>query len=384
MPRPIEKVLIVDDARLSSSLKQSLSGHFNVVIAEDADQALQCLSNRKDIGAMIAYVGLQEKNGAELLAGIGQQSPDIRRIILAEAPDVRNATDAGTHCGAFRCFHKSCDPEEMALAINEALEEYRFLTQSADDRAALEIQAQAGDRARQAFLSMISHELLTPLNHVIGFSSILETKLEGANEEALEYLEHIKDGGETLLKLMKRVLEIVRLTSEDAADDRMQVNVGELISRELDVRRKDADAMNITLSFQTPPEPVIAYVNDHKLRFVLRELIENAIKFNRRDGQVSVAVTNKIDRLTIRVADTGRGMSREVVNAALGRFTLSEDIEHRSTDDVGLGVTFAVFFARAYGGNFAIESEKGVGTAIILTLPCRKPEEVVLPRVLGA
>src|SRR5690606_6554582 len=153
-------------------------------------------------------------------------------------------------------------------------------------------------------------------NHVLGFSSMLELKMEENKEEALEYLGHIKSSGETLLKLLKRVLEIVRLTSGESAREHAMIDVDAILAEEVSAARPDAAECGVTLSYQRSPLPIHAYCNEHELRFALQELIDNAIKFNSPGGLVSVAARRENNRLMIRVSDTGKGMTKEIASAA--------------------------------------------------------------------
>jgi signal transduction histidine kinase len=378
MKRSGGKVLVIDrDARSSSFLCDQLSGQFEILNAQGPEQALQRIAGTDHIGAVVlADVERHADGGKALLNEISSRWPQIRLIVLSgdpasPAPDDRR--------GVFLVLPKPPGNARLKQAIAEALHEYLFLTDASAENKALAIEVQVEDEARRAFLATMSHELLTPLNHVLGFSSMLEMKMEENKEEALEYLGHIKSSGETLLKLLKRVLEIVRLTSGESAREQANIDVAAILAEEVAAAQPEADRCGVTLSYQRPPVPIHACINEHELRFALQELINNAIKFNSPGGLVSIAARRENSRLMIRVSDTGKGMTREVASAALGLFTPENSVDRGGRVPIGLGVTFAVFFARAYGGNFAIESEKDVGTAIILTLPCGELGQTSMP-----
>ena len=372
MPRPDEKVLLVDDEpRVLAGLRRRLSDRFHILTAESADEAIRSLESGENIGAIVADMRMPERDGLDMLVEVTEKWPNIRRLMLTGNTDQETAVAAVNRGGVFRFFRKPCDADQLAAALTEALDEFRFLTTSTSERRSLEIKAEAGERARKNFLSMMSHELLTPLNHVLGFSSMLEMKLQNTEEqEALQYLGHIKDSGETLLKMVQRVLEIARLTSDDPPHERQLIDVGSLITDELNKIRLKADTQHISMGFQAPAEPVLTFANQYELRIALSELLDNAVKFNRPGGHVSVAATNKNDQLTIRIADTGIGMTEDAIERALGLFSQGEDCENRRFEGIGLGLTFAAVFARAYDGRLAIESEKDTGTAVILTIAC--------------
>ncbi len=370
MNRPNEKILLVDDEpRLLAGLRRRLSDRFHVLSAESAAEAICMLESGEPIGAIVADMRMPERDGIDLLVEVERRWPNIRRLMLTGNADQETAIAAVNQGRVFRFFRKPCDADELAAALNEALEEYRFVMRSAKERHALEARAASGERARRSFLSMMSHELLTPLNHVLGFTSVLEMKLRQKDEsDALEYLNHIRDSGESLLRMVHRVLEVARLMSEDLRRDRQIVDVGAVISEALDKIRPNADAQKITISFQSPPSPVLAEVSDYDLRFVLAELLDNAVKFNKKGGHISVAISAADDQLAIRIADTGIGISEGSIERSTNLFTQGDDADNRRFDGVGLGLSFGVLFARANDGDLAVEGREGNGTAVMLTI----------------
>jgi signal transduction histidine kinase len=372
MLRPNEKVLLVDDEpRILAGLRRRLSDRFHILTAESAFDAIKILESEGNIGAVVADMRMPERSGLELLVDMATHWPHIRRIMLTGNTDQETAIAAVNQGRVFRFFRKPCDADQLAAALDQALDEFRFITASSSERQTLEIKAKAGDKARKNFLSMMSHELLTPLNHVLGFSSMLEMKLQNTDEqEALQYLTYIKDSGESLLKIVQRVLEIVRLTSDHPRQDRQLIDVNPLIAEELNKIRAKADARRISLSFQAPSKSTFINTSQYELRIALGELLDNAVKFNQPGGQVSLAVSYARGKLTIRVADTGIGMTEDAIERALGLFSQAEDCDNRRYGGIGLGLTFVAFFAQAYNGRLAIESKKGSGTAIILTIAC--------------
>jgi signal transduction histidine kinase len=379
MPRPDEKVLLVDDEpRLLSGLRRQLCDRFDILTAESAAEAIRVLESGEKIGAVLSDMRMPERDGIDLLEEVGERWPDIRRLMLTGNNDLETAIEAVNRGRVFRFMRKPCDTDQLAAALKEAIEEYRFVTGAHAEREALELRARAGSRSRKAFLSTISHELLTPLNHIIGYSSMIELKLRENTEcDVLEYVSHIKDSGVGLLRLVQRVLEIVRFTSGDPGREKEMVEITGLIEEELNEIRVEAAARNICVNFQKPPEPVFAHTNAYELRFALHEILDNAVKFNEPCGQVSVAVGSEGNELTIRIADTGIGMTEETVRRALGIFSQGEQSMTRKYGGVGLGLSYAAFYARANKGRLVIESEKDKGTAIMLTMPCAKgPSQV--------
>ncbi|MEJ2125178.1 MAG: response regulator, partial [Alphaproteobacteria bacterium] len=206
MPKLEEKVLLVDnEPRILAGLRRRLSSHFNLLTAESCAETMKLLEEHNDIAAVVADIRMPDMDGIELLREMRLHWPDVRRIVLTGNTDQSTAVAAANQGKVYRFFTKPCDTDQLAAALHDALEEYRLTTHDKAARQTLEVQAEAGERARKAFLSNMSHELLTPLNHVIGFSEVLEQRWRDKGEtETLEYLDHIRESGHALMRFVHR------------------------------------------------------------------------------------------------------------------------------------------------------------------------------------
>jgi signal transduction histidine kinase len=370
MPRVEEKVLLVDDEpRVLAGLQRRLSERFNILTAESGQEALDILARESGVAAAVADMRMPGMTGIELLQEMTRRWPEIRRLMLTGNTDQATAIAAANEGKVFRFFTKPCDTDHLAAALDDALEEYRTATQEQKDRQMLEVKAEAGEKARRAFLSTMSHELLTPLNHVLGFAAVLDQRLRerGENEE-LEYLDHIREGGETLLRMVRRVLEIARMSSDTEQRKRELLEVTAIIGDEIAKTRPEAVRRGISLSFHAGPQPLHIEASDYEFRLALAELLDNAIKFNKAGGHTGVALGSTADSVIIRITDTGAGIAGEDARRALSAFTGGESIDTTPSGGIGLGLTLAALFATAQGGKLGIEARPSGGTAVTLSL----------------
>jgi signal transduction histidine kinase len=365
-----EKVLFVDDEpRVLSALRRRLFGRFAMLTASRPGEALHILETTSGIAVVVADMRMPEMSGIELLTRVRERWPDIRRIMLTGNTDQETAIAAVNNGKVFRFFCKPVDADLLADALESAIEEYRFATDSKAELRDLQVLAASAERTRKSFLAMMNHELRTPLNHILGFSALLEQRCKQKGEtEALEYLAYIRESGLSLLHTLNRILEIVRLTAGDSMTDLAIIDLTQLIREEVRRFRPLAATRGVTIGFDAPAETLCVEASEHDLAQAIAELLDNAIKFNRPEGHVSVAVHWTHQELAIRVADTGIGMAEADVNRVLNAFSQRDDGLNRRFEGIGVGLTLAALTAQAYGGSVGIESRKDHGTVALMRL----------------
>jgi two-component system phosphate regulon sensor histidine kinase PhoR len=178
--------------------------------------------------------------------------------------------------------------------------------------------------------------------------------------------------------MVHRVLEIARITSSDLQRERHMFDVKAIIMEHVERIRAKAFARGVTVSFQAAPQPLIVNSSEHEIQLALTELLDNALKFNRDYGHIAVAAGCANGEVTIRIADTGTGMEKSTAENALGVFFADDKEPLHSRGNIGLGLTLVALFAQSNQGRLAIESERDVGTAIMLSLASAAEDYVLL------
>lgn len=246
-----------------------------------------------------------------------------------------------------------------------------------DIRRRAEEEARGANAMKSRLLANISHELRTPLNAIIGFSDLLHESRGKTlpDERKAEYAGYINSAGRHLLNLVNDALDLSaveagKMTLEEGHVD-LDVLVEEIIPM-VETRARDA---GVTLSHLPAPATPAVRADARRLRQVVLNLIDNAIKFTPRGGRIDVATGQRDDGwIWITVADTGPGMGPEQMKTAFKAFERGTDPFVRRSEGVGLGLALSEEIARAHGGRLELESAPGEGTTVHVLLPGDRAE----------
>lgn len=235
----------------------------------------------------------------------------------------------------------------------------------------------AYNRQRQ-FLSDASHELRTPL-------AILQTDLENqlgakdvtpiAREQLVSHLEEV----ERMSNLVRGLLELSRLDegatlTESNGYSLELVAINQIATQAVERLMQRAAQAGVTLRLVTEAgaDQVLCKVNRELLLQALSNVIMNAIVYNKPAGEITVSTTTDRQHITLRVQDTGVGMTAEDAAQVFTRFYRAEKSRSRKTGGSGLGLSIAQSIIQKFDGTIALTSELGVGTTVSVTLPVHK------------
>lgn len=226
--------------------------------------------------------------------------------------------------------------------------------------------ASAADRERAAFLAAVSHELRSPLNAILGFADILMEEVDGPlSASAKEEVEQIRGSGAHLLALINDILEFSALESGQLRLARSRVDVFALAGEVM--REARGLVGDKPLAVRIEGEPIVARVDARRVRQILGNLVNNAIKFTQR-GEVVVRVQRDKGSVALYVSDTGPGISEQERALIFEEFqqARSEKLRRRGT---GLGLAIARRLVMLHQGSIRVESELGRGSTFQVLLP---------------
>lgn len=236
--------------------------------------------------------------------------------------------------------------------------------------------AERTERAKSRFLTIMSHEMRTPLNGVLGVLDLLKTtKL---NNRQSQYLDVATASSEALMRQLNEALDVTRIETGSLVLAPQRFNFAEEVSRIASVLEPLATEKGIELTLEIDPEMRMDFVADgNRIGQIVTNLIGNAIKFTDA-GSVSVNLTG-IHTLSetlasIAVKDTGFGIPEEYLEAVFEEFVVLSHSSGRMSRSDGLGLSISRKTARIMGGDIKVSSVEGSGSAFTLTLPLERAQ----------
>jgi PAS domain S-box-containing protein len=229
--------------------------------------------------------------------------------------------------------------------------------------------AEQANAARAKFLSMMSHDLRTPLTAVTGFAKLMSSGVYGPiTEEQRDVLQRMDDACRELLRMITDILAFAQLESGRVEVRTEPVRLADAMARAESLIRVRVEERRLKLSSDC--NGAVAMADPDKLQQILLNLLTNAIKFTPSGGAISVSCSSDGNRLRMHVRDTGVGIPSEQLETVFDPFV---QLDHQPADPtqrgVGLGLAISRDLARAMDGELTVESVPGEGSVFTVELP---------------
>ncbi len=228
------------------------------------------------------------------------------------------------------------------------------------------------DRMKSDFISIVSHELKTPLTSIKGFVRLLDAERVGpVNEKQRHYLEIVARQTESLSKLINDLLDLSRIEAGIIEVKRDEVNLRQVALDVLAQLDNLAQEKGISMRTDFPDDLPPVSGDADRLGQVFMNLIHNAIKFTPPGGRVDVEAFRQGDHCLVRIRDTGLGISAQDLPKVFNKFYQVDSSTTRQQSGTGLGLSICRELVHAHGGRIWVESARGKGTTFSFTLPLR-------------
>jgi signal transduction histidine kinase len=327
---------------------------FSVTTAGSGEEALDMIrASAPDI--LLLDHKLPGLSGLDVLEQISTWKTNTLTIMITAYASLETAVTA-IKCGAYDFLAKPFTPGELKATVRKAAQSLVHARQARS-------LAKERQQVRFQFISVLAHELKAPLAAIEGYLDIIRNRTAGDDpgmyDSMLDQCNVRLDG---MRKMIMDLLDLTRIESGQKKRDLIEVDINTIAQKSMETIAAQALARNITLSLQAD-KPVLMYADQNEMEIILNNLISNAVKYNRDNGRVDIAISEQPDgRIKISVTDTGIGISREDAARLFNDFVRIKNSSTRNILGSGLGLSIVKKIAYLYNGHVTVESEPGQGS----------------------
>ncbi|HTA46664.1 MAG TPA: PAS domain S-box protein, partial [Bryobacteraceae bacterium] len=265
-------------------------------------------------------------------------------------------------------------------AQKKAEEQIRLANQRLEERSR---EAERANALKSEFLASMSHELRTPLHTILGFTELLQEEIEGPlNEKQKRFIQHVHQDSVHLLELINDILDLSKIEA-GRMDLRIEsVDASEVAAETVSGMQPTAEAKGIVIE-NAISEPVYVLADPIRLREIITNLMNNAIKFTPNGGSVRIESSQR-DAKTIEIAvtDTGIGIAPQDQAIIFEKFRQVSSTTKGVREGTGLGLAIVKRLVDMHGGELFVESEPGRGSRFSFTIPAGHTRAQSEPLVL--
>ncbi len=357
----MSKILVVDDdAALRSVIGLALQGEgYDVLEAEDGEVAIRVACEQLP-DLILCDIRMKQMDGYLALANLRQHvaTASLPFILMTGQSDPEGMRK-GMELGADDYLTKPFTIPQLAAAVEARLKKQKTVREQAERKLA---------DLRANISLALPHELLTPLNGILGFSELLLSDPAVSPADVSSMAESIRESALRLHRVIENFLVFVQLELRQgvAAESTIPLNLGPVVRRVArEQARRSGRESDLTLNLQAGTSLIL----EEYFAKIASELLDNAFKFSESGTAVQVALLSQAELQILRVTDSGRGMKTEHVSQ-VGAYMQFERRFYEQQGS-GLGLTIAKRLTELHGGSLSVASTVGQGTVVEVRLPSR-------------
>lgn len=241
------------------------------------------------------------------------------------------------------------------------------------------------EKLRMEFFANISHEFKTPVNLIYSALQLLELKLKNNRDRDGDiYINYIKMAKQNVFRLLKLINNLIDSTKLEAGFFNVNIKNHDIVSCVEDITMSIcnfAEKNKISITFDTEEEEKIIAFDFNHLERILLNVLSNAIKFNRENGNIDVYISFDDKYANISIKDTGIGIQKDKIDLLFHRFKKINNRLTKVNEGSGIGLYIAKELVKINGGDMIVNIELGEGTEFIIKLPIKKNESKVLDEI---
>jgi PAS domain S-box-containing protein len=230
------------------------------------------------------------------------------------------------------------------------------------------------ERIKTEFVSLAAHQLRTPLSAIKWtLKMLLDGDLGVINEEQKEFINKTYQSNERMITLINDLLDVARIEEGNYLYKPIFTDIEPIVKFVIGSLKKESNDRNLEVEFKGSPEKLPKVkVDIEKIRLVIQNLFENAIKYTKPGGKIEVSLKRTKDKVEFLIKDSGVGISQDQQDRIFTKFFRAANVVRMETDGSGLGLFIAKNIVEAHGGSIWFESEEGKGTTFHFTLPIKE------------
>ncbi|HKL67381.1 MAG TPA: ATP-binding protein [Bacteroidales bacterium] len=370
------KVLVVDDEPgIRSGVSRILNRFrvtypfmdedytYRVIEAETGEEGMEIIDNEvPDI--ILLDNKLPGISGVEILEYIRKKDYDTSVAMITSYASLDVAVRA-TRDGATDFIPKPFTPQELKSSI-ENITKQQYLK-----RITREMKKE-GKKIRYQFLSVLSHELKSPLNAVEGYMNMMRDKQAGDNiNDYTTMIERSIQRLQEMRTLIMDLLDFTKIRLEVKEDKVADIDPVELVQQCVETINPIAIQKDLNINIIKKADVIIS-ADREDINIMMNNLLSNAVKYNHNGGEVEVTVDGDGENAIITVRDTGIGISREDQELLFNDFVRIRNKKTRDITGSGLGLSIVKKVADLYGGSIGVDSEPDKGSIFTLRIPVKR------------
>ncbi len=372
------KIVVIDDEfGIRSGVSRILSNYkvsfpfiddeivFEVTEAATGEDGLDLIRTYKPQVVLLdnKLPGMQ---GLDVLDVIQKENLDVVVVMITSYASMEVAVQA-TRKGAYDFIPKPFTPQELRTMM-ETVARHVFL------RSLTRQLNTQGKAVRFRFLSVLSHELKTPLNILEGYLKMMKERQAGNDLSAYdEIIDRSLFRIQNMRNLIFDLLDLTRIETGQKERKLIPVNLAKVAALCVDTFTPLAIQKNVSLKLQAPNEVFLDAVEE-EIEIVLNNLLSNAIKYNKDGGEVVVQLEPSVDSILLTVKDTGIGMSEDEIKRVFEEFVRIKNARTQNISGSGLGLSIVKRICEYYQAEIKLHSKENVGS--VVSIKFKKHREI--------